>query len=104
SYFESFAQAVIKGTLSVRAITRNLFLEPFTVPLPRSQAKWDASAALPPFPNRKTVRCRSYARTRISETCSTCLNGRLRIVFESSSKYGRHCVMEFTEKLTGRTG
>src|SRR5579864_4457667 len=57
SYFESFAQAVIRGTLSVKASTRKRFLEPFTVPLARSQAKCEASAALPPFPNRKIVRC-----------------------------------------------
>jgi len=104
SYFESFAHAVISGTLSVSAITRNRFFEPFTVPLPRSHAKWEARAALPPFPKRKIVRCRSYACTRISEVRSTCSNGRERIAFESSSKYGRHWEMEFTARGTKRTG
>src|SRR5881394_987494 len=46
SYFESFAHAVISGTLSVSAITRNRFGDPLTVPFPRSQAKCDANAAL----------------------------------------------------------
>ncbi len=57
SYRESLAQAVIRGTLSVSAIILNRFGEPFTVPLARSHAKWEASAALPPFPNTNTVPC-----------------------------------------------
>ena len=42
--------AVINAALSHRLTARNPLPFPVRVPLPRSVAKWDAVAALPPLP------------------------------------------------------